>query len=115
MAQKYATFLADNNLFQNSGYTYKGLEVGENIYYGTKLTPEEMCDNWYNEVKEYDYDDPERDVQKTGNFTQIVWKNTTRCGFGIAKSKQGYYFGVGNYFPPGNVTGEYSWNVTPEQ
>ena len=56
-------------------------------------------DMWYNEVDEYDFSDPGF-KSGTGHFTQVVWNDTKKVGFGTAGN-----FVVGRYSPPGNVMG----------
>ena len=80
IAQKYAEYLAANNLFQHSGNKYKGDNLGENIYFGTYISPEGMTDAWYNEIADYDFREPGGNFSQTGHFTQVVWKDTKECG-----------------------------------
>lgn len=44
----------------------------------------------------------------TGHFTQVVWKATKRLGCGQAGK-----FVVCNYYPAGNVQGQFRDNVAP--
>lgn len=64
---------------------------------------------WYDEVKAYDYNKPGFSLE-TGHFTQVVWKNSTKLGFGFAK-KGDYIVGVGLYAPPGNWLDDFKENV----
>lgn len=66
-------------------------------------------ENWYKHIKEYNWEDATFNP-KTGNFTQVVWKNTTELGVGIAYEK-GKYVVVCNYNPRGNYKGQFSENV----
>ncbi len=112
IAQNYANYLAANDLFQHSGNDFKGDSLGENIYFATRMEPEDMVKAWYNEIKDYDYNQGENCFSACGHFTQVVWKASKKCGFGIAKGRSGYY-GVGNYYPAGNLWGSFSKNVFP--
>ena len=69
-----------------------------------------MTTSWYNEIKDYDFTKPGFSMQ-TGHFTQVIWKSTTQMGIGYAKSESGNYYGVANYYPAGNFTGEFKQNV----
>jgi len=40
-----------------------------------------------------------------GHYTQVIWKNTTEVGCGVARSNQGEIW-VCNYNPPGNYQGQ---------
>ncbi|CAG7677365.1 unnamed protein product [Allacma fusca] len=48
----------------------------------------------------------------TNNFTQLIWKNTTRVGIALAAGGHGIYI-VANYNPPGNIKGQFRENVLP--
>lgn len=76
---------------------------------GDELTGKQMTDQWYEESSTYDFD---KDFQTgKGHFAQIVWKNTLEVGFGRAKSKDGKWYAVANYFPAGNYIGQFRQNV----
>ncbi len=114
LAQKHANIMALNEDFLHSHNSYKGEELAENLFMftGNKISGENMVETWYNEGKDYDYNG---DFQKgSGHFTQIVWKDTKEVGFAYAQSKNGIYYAVGHYYPPGNFIGEFSNNVFPE-
>lgn len=64
---------------------------------------------WYDEVKTYDYNKPGFSLQ-TGHFTQVVWKGSTKLGFGSAKVGD-YTANVGLYSPPGNMLDDFKGNV----
>ena len=50
-----------------------------------------------------------------GHFTQVLWKDSTELGCGIAKGSDNFVYGVCNYSPPGNYIGanNYASNVLP--
>ena len=83
IAQKYAEELARTGNFAHSGDSFHGDNMGENLFacYGT------------------------------GHFTQVVWKGSREVGFGYAQARDGYYYGVANYYPAGNFIGEFEDNV----
>ena len=91
------------------GLPYSG--EGENIAwssYGRGYIA--SIDAWASEKAYYDYatnasTDPTKAV---GHYTQIVWKNTTKVGCGIAQSTTDYggEHVVCRYSPPGNYIGE---------
>jgi uncharacterized protein YkwD len=61
----------------------------------------------------YDYKDTMRFQPETGHFTQIVWRETTKVGFGFAQSEDGRFYAVANYSPAGNYKFEFERNVLP--
>ena len=112
IAQKYAEELARTGNFAHSGGSFHGDNMGENLFacYGMRITGKMMTDDWYNEVKQYDFNNPGY-ISGTGHFTQIVWKGSKQVGFGYAQARDGYYYGVANYYPAGNFIGEFEDNV----
>lgn len=112
-AAKWATYLAANNLFQHE----RNINQGENLYRDPKK-PTEPCTVatklFYDEVKYYDFNKPGFS-QKTGHFTQVVWKNSKRIGAAYATGNDGSVVVVIRYSPPGNDFGEAQFrnNVFP--
>ncbi|XP_028519627.1 uncharacterized protein LOC110254426 [Exaiptasia diaphana] len=103
----------DGRLKHSSG-TY-----GENLYYSSSQnikTCEQAVERWYNEIKDYDYDNPGYG-SKTGHFTQVVWKSSTKLGVGKATADAGGGYKktyiVAQYTPSGNVPGQFPDNVLP--
>ncbi|MCM6773990.1 CAP family protein [Nocardia sp. CDC159] len=90
---------------------------GENLYAGTgERTFQQAVDSWMAEAKDYDYNNPGFSP-KTGHFTQVVWKGSTRLAVGIASCPAGTIFSrpstfvVARFVPPGNVSGRFAENV----
>ena len=112
IAQKYAESMARSGNFAHSNGKYHGKNMGENLFWcsGIRITGDMMTDDWYNEVKQYDFDNPGF-VNGTGHFTQVVWKGSKEVGFGFAQDRDGGYYGVANYYPAGNYIGEFESNV----
>lgn len=110
-AQNYATDLAMATILNPSSAE----DYGENLAVRTsntiaKLTGKQATLMWYSEIEHYDFD---RENQlNCGHFSQVVWKNTKRAGFGCASSYDGHQiFLVGRYLPPGNYKDEWIENV----
>ena len=112
IAQKYAEELARTGNFAHSGNSFHDDNMGENLFacYGMKITGKMMTDDWYNEENQYNFNNPGY-ISGTGHFTQIVWKGSKQVGFGYAQARDGYYYGVANYYPAGNFIGEFEDNV----
>jgi hypothetical protein len=88
--------------FKHSGGPY-----GENIALGcTEVTG--CVDLWGNERK--DYNKPEFS-EETGHFTQLVWKNSTNVGCGRRLCGDKGWFLVCEYWPRGNVVGQFGDQV----
>jgi len=68
--------------------------------------------NWYDEIGQYNYTYGGFSMN-TGHFTQVVWKGTKEVGFGKATSNSNVVFVVANYFPAGNMQGQFQKNVSP--
>ena len=112
IAENYAKTLATKlQCLQHSKNTYKGQELGENLYgcYGMDPTGLDISKHWYDEIKKYNFNG---DWQSgCGHFTQMVWKETEEVGFGKCKDKGGHIYVVANYFPAGNYLGYFKYNV----
>ena len=74
------------------------------------MAPLKLAKVLYDENLEYNYKtkDPE-----PSNFTQMVWKSSEFIGFGMQKSLNGKYYYVINYYPTGNIDGQFQKNVFP--
>jgi uncharacterized protein YkwD len=112
IAENYAKTLATKlKCLQHSENTYKGQELGENLFgcFGMEATGQEISDHWYSEIKKYNFNG---DWQGgCGHFTQMVWKDTEEVGFGKWKDKSGQIYVVANYYPAGNFLGCFKENV----
>jgi len=104
----------------NHGHAGLDKRYGENLYWGggTGSAPEGVpaaADNWYSEIKAYNFDDPSAsDFDLVGHFTQLVWKATTKVGFGRVSGKGSKYYEtyvVANFLVPGNMEGQFAENV----
>lgn len=86
---------------------------GENLAAGTSgtLDGQSVADMWYDEVKDYRFGNGGFSMQ-TGHFTQLVWRETTQIGCGVATCN-GMDIWVCEYDPPGNVETMYRQNVLP--
>uniref|UniRef100_H2YZD8 SCP domain-containing protein n=1 Tax=Ciona savignyi TaxID=51511 RepID=H2YZD8_CIOSA len=82
VAQKWAKHLASSGKFGHSNHK----DYGENIAMTSAKNP-------------------------TGHFTQVVWKNSTEIGIGVATDGKGTLFAVANYAPAGNFRGQFEENV----
>jgi Cysteine-rich secretory protein family len=104
-AQQWANHLAQTGTFQHS-------QAGENLAQGTSgaFSITQLVDMWGNE-KQYFHQGSFPDISSTGNwgdvghYTQVVWRNTTEVGCGLA-SGNGNDVLVCHYNPVGNVVGQ---------
>ena len=118
IAQKYAEYLASKNKFQHSKNKYNDENLGENLYCcsGTILNGNEMTEEWYNEIEDYDFNKHEKSENiNCGHFTQVIWNGSKEVGFGGAMSKKGVWYGVANYYPAGNILGDFEKNILKEK
>jgi len=85
---------------------------GQNIAWcSTGIQPQRSCELWYDELYRPGYSYSEPGLQPAaGHFTQVVWAATTHVGG--AQSTCGN-FHVCNYFPAGNVQGQFPHQVPP--
>merc|ERR1712136_331339 len=110
-AQKWAEHLVSIKRLQHSD----NRDMGENVAYKfssdcRRFTGAEMTDMWYNEIKDYNFNDPGF-KPGTGHFTQVVWENSKELGVGVATDGKGTCFAAANYKPAGNYRGQFPDNV----
>jgi uncharacterized protein YkwD len=77
---------------------------GQNLYMGQ--SNERGVDLWYNEKPLYNG----RFSMAAGHYSQLVWKATQKIGCGTSRCNGRVYL-VCNYFPAGNVEGQFAQNV----
>lgn len=117
-AENYAIKLAKLDEGLNHS---KSNRDGENLYMsyghnGYEITYSDHPFNdatlsWYEEKQDYSYsrigDEP--NFGAIGHYTQMIWKTTTRVGFGYARSKAGNAYVVARYASAGNIKGDYPY------
>jgi len=113
VAQSYSEYLASIETMKHSGNG----KYGENLYncwasYGICITGEKASQSWYDEVKQYNFNNPGFSGG-TGHFTQLVWKGSKQIGCGVACSINNKCYVTCNYYPPGNVLSQFDKNVFP--
>lgn len=84
-----------------------GTQYGENLYWsmGIRNEPGRVVDAWGDEVAFYDPKTGKCKGGVCGHYTQVVWKNTTHVGCGMARCGNQEIW-VCNYNPAGNWVGE---------
>ena len=116
ISQKYADYIASKEYFEHSHTKFKSYYMGENLYRCSGFKPDgtTAVDSWYEEKEDYDFENGKsRNGGVIGHLTAMLWKESKYLGVGIAKGDE-YYYVVCNYFPGGNIRGEYTDNVFPE-
>jgi hypothetical protein len=89
----------------NCVFAHSGGPYGENIAMGYPNVTASV-DAWGDEVGKYDFNDPGFS-EATGHFTQLVWQNTTTAGCGARLCGESGWYLVCEYWPRGNVIGEF--------
>ncbi len=114
-AQAWADHLAENGkLVHRPRIGPNATRHGENLAagYGNGFGIMSGAATWYNEKNQYRAGSPVTNFsyKKTGHYTQMVWRDTTRLGAGYAIGLRGNLKGwlivVCNYDPPGNFIGK---------
>ncbi len=117
-----------SGFFCHQGQCGPSTGYGENLSWGYResngqailpgLSPEQVVQGWYNEIGNYDFNNPFLEIGpigSNGHFTQLVWRASTQLGCAQATcalsiggvSKTGTLW-VCEYSPPGN------FNATPQ-
>lgn len=90
-------------------FAHSGGPYGENLAIGYPNATASV-EAWGNEEEKYNFNDPGFS-EETGHFTQLVWKTTTTVGCGRKLCGTRGWFVVCEYWPRGNVGGEYGNEV----
>lgn len=138
LAKEAANWALD--IASSKNFRHSNTKNGENIYYQAVmsnigppgqppvLSPAHAVFAWYQESWEvngrpqaYNYNSEQN--PGTGHFTQIVWKETTKVGCGVAtfeepnpsnpSFKMSNTYIVAQYQKPGNMMGDFVKNVKP--
>lgn len=107
---EFASDYLDGNgcKFQHSGGPY-----GENLAMGY-INATASVEGWGNERHEYDFSHSGFH-KDTGHFTQLVWKNTTDVGCGRKLCGESGWYLICEYWPRGNVIGEFDDEVDKQK
>jgi len=104
-AQQWADHLAQTGTFEHSG-------SAENLAQGTAgaFSVTQLVDMWGGEKQYFSYGtfpnvSTTGNWQDVGHYTQVVWRNTTEVGCGLARGN-GNDVLVCHYNPAGNVIGK---------
>jgi uncharacterized protein YkwD len=113
IAQAWADHMAKQGAMQHSAPDFRE-NCGENVFMSTdeNADAKQATDNWYNEIKLYKKFGTEDSFAGTGHFTQMVWKDATQVGFGVARNKNGTAV-CATFNPMGNMGGQYGACVLP--
>ncbi|KAM7190794.1 CAP domain containing protein [Naviculisporaceae sp. PSN 640] len=103
-ASSYLSSLSDCE-FEHSGGPF-----GENLAIGCSDTVSGCVELWGNERDMYDFGNPGFD-KATGHFTQLVWKDTTDVGCGRKWCGEKRWYLVCEYWPRGNILGQFEKQV----
>ena len=111
IAQKFADQLSKKGELDYSYNQYNGEDLGESVYQSNNyMAPLKLVNILYGESADYNYKDKD---PEPSNFTQMVWKSSEYIGFGMQQAKGKYYFVI-DYYPTGNIDGEFQKNVFPK-
>ncbi|KRF99306.1 uncharacterized protein Dwil_GK27695 [Drosophila willistoni] len=73
--------------------------------------PVNCAQQWYDEIKDYDFNNPGFS-DKTKYFTALIWKSSTKLRVATAHNATNKYnYVVASYEPLGNIDGQFKENV----
>ncbi|MFC6267111.1 CAP family protein [Frigoriflavimonas asaccharolytica] len=110
-SQEWANYIAKNGceLTHRTPNTQNGKNYGENIGWSSDPSYNliDASKAWHSEIQFFKNETlNDNNWYKAGHYSQMVWRNTTQMGMGIAKCSNGSIIVVANYNPPGNYMGQ---------
>ncbi|XP_070548693.1 Golgi-associated plant pathogenesis-related protein 1-like [Ptychodera flava] len=123
-AQEWAEHLKSTDSDDHSDRGENPPSRGENIWTGydasrwtnvNDFTGEVPVENWYSEIAYYDFTGATSSGNKAGHFTQLIWKESTQLGCGVATADRQYgpkFYVVCQYIKAGNTV-NFEENVPP--
>ena len=108
-AQSYADSLAKSGKWEHDSHANN--PYGENLFAASyQVNYLDAINSWYKEKPYYNYTNNSCQSGKVcGHYTQMIWKDSTELGCGVAKyergSRKGWLVIVCRYNPPGNYIG----------
>ncbi|EEU39077.1 uncharacterized protein NECHADRAFT_70256 [Fusarium vanettenii 77-13-4] len=109
--EDFATDYLDDN--DDCEFEHSGGPYGENLAIGYGNTTASI-EAWGDEREDYDFDKP-KFSKATGHFSQLVWKDTTDVGCGRKLCGDRGWFLVCEYWPRGNVIGQFTDQVNKKE
>lgn len=81
---------------------------GENLAegYGNQFSCNDAVNLWVGEKEYYDYDSNSCVGDECLHYTQVVWRDSERLGCAKLKCRNGWWFVICSYDPPGNYEGQ---------
>ena len=114
IAQNTAEYMKQIDNFSFATEKYNNKPIGQNLFwYWGSFTGDKVADMWYESESLYDYNKSQYSSD-TGDFTQVVWKNTQKIGCGYACNGKECY-GLCTYYPAGNYMNQFKANVFPKK
>lgn len=110
LAEFADTYLDD---VEDCAFEHSGGPYGENLAIGYPNVTASV-EAWGDEREEYDFGDQGFDTE-TGHFTQLVWQNSSEVGCGRKLCGEKGWYLVCEYWPVGNVEGQYEDSVDEEE
>ena len=111
IAQSHSNKLARNAQLEYSDNKFRGEELGEILfYYSTSCSSDVVIDSWNKDEKTFKYN---KKNPEASPFAQLVWKNSQYIGIGISQDTNGGTYIVANFYPAGNISGQFKENVFP--
>ena len=111
ISQSFANKLAKKGELNYSDNKFRGEELGEILfYYSGDCDADTVIESWNKDSKTFKYNSKNPEAS---SFAQIVWKSSQYIGIGIAKDNKGATYIVSNFYPAGNVVGQFAENVFP--
>ena len=115
LAQDVAEYMSEIDSIYYNYEKYNEQTISKNFFYDNNfLDGEEVADEWYSQIKNYDFKNPAtKKISLIKDFSNLIWKKTKKigCGYSCKNEDKKCYYCCAYY--PGGIESALMDNILP--